>query len=596
VGDGLPLGCAVGDTVGVGTGVGEGVGMPMPPPGGAGIAGMPPFVLHAARAAQSATAAKAAANGLNMAQEGYTWLIRAYPAWPSKRGVMRQRRSEATDSLQQARDDFQRARFADASERLNARLRSAPNDIDAALLLARVELRRGSPETALSILTRYVRTPKRLAKAEAALLKGVSFARLGDSDSSRAQFGTARSLLREDEPLGAELTYQLAASDWMERRLDRASKTLDKLSDAGSSNLKMQAQIVRGAIASANEKLPQQGAILLSALRELQRDGVEVYLYGMLVTHIAALAVELPSTELRDAAVEHIGKVPWTPDIADLHFHAARAVAWRHALEGDEFNAFRRLKEALAVASSPAWRVAALTDRAYLAAALGEKRWAAQELRDAHEIASTVDWMSLAGEEKLALPVLADLFADRDPSVAIAYVATFRNTRANFSRILSSRRDRRVEALEAYSLGKVQSALGERAEARRLLTQAWTIYSELGIGWRAARAALALAQIDDAEMWRGRAESDLQLYPRSWLSRSIGAPSPRPQAFSSASLESLTTAQRAVFDLLLEGRGTDEIAAALGRSTFTVRNHLKAIFKAFGVTSRPALIVKATQG
>jgi DNA-binding CsgD family transcriptional regulator len=279
-----------------------------------------------------------------------------------------------------------------------------------------------------------------------------------------------------------------------------------------------------------------------------------------------------------------------------LHFHAVRAVAWRHALEGDEFNAFRRLKEALGVANSLAWRVAALTDRAYLAAALGEKRWAAQELRDAHELASTIDWTTVAGEEKLALPVLADLFADRDPSVAIAYVATFRNTRKNFPRILSSRRDRRVEALEAYSLGKVQLELGERAEAKRLLSQAWQIYEDFGIHWRAARAALALAQLGDAETWRSRAESELQAYPRSWLARGTGVPSARPIVTGSAALQNLTLAQRTVFDLLLEGRGTDEIAATLGRSTFTVRNHIKAIFKAFGVNSRPALIVKATQG
>ena len=512
-------------------------------------------------------------------------------------GAMRQRRAGEAESIDLARDDFQRARFAAAEGKLNALLAVAPQDVDAALLLARVELRRGNPENALAVLTRYMRTPKRVAKAETAILKGVAFARLDDAESSRAQFETAQSLLRPDEPLAAELTYHLAASDWMERRLERASKTLDKLPQTLSPNLQLQAQIVRGAIASANEKLPEQGAILLGALRALPREaGVEVYLYAMLVTQTAALAVELPSAELRDAALEHVGNVPWTPDIADLHFHAVRAIAWRHALEGDEFNAFRRLKEALAVANSPAWRVAALTDRAYLAAALGERRWAAQELRDAHELASSIDWTSVAGEEKLALPVLADLFANRDPSVAIGYVATFGNTRKNFPRILSSRRDRRVEALEAYSLGKVQLELGERAEAHRLLTQAWTIYTELGIRWRAARAALALAQLDDAETWRKRAETELKAYPRSWLSRSIAAPITRAALVQSAAAENLTSAQRAVLDLLLEGRGTEEIAATLGRSSFTVRNHIKAIFKAFGVSSRPALIVKATQG
>jgi DNA-binding CsgD family transcriptional regulator len=252
------------------------------------------------------------------------------------------------------------------------------------------------------------------------------------------------------------------------------------------------------------------------------------------------------------------------------------------------------LKEALAVTRSPAWRVAALTDRAYLACALGEHRWAAQELRDAHELASTIDWSTVAGEEKLALPVLAEMFARRDPSVAINYAATFRNSANNYPRVLSSRNDRRVLALESYSLGKVQAELGETEEARRLLTQAWEIYEHLGIGWRAARAALALAELGD-EGWREKAERSLHPYQRSWLVRKPAAGTDI-RAENAPQLDRLTPAQRAVFDLLMDGRGTAQIAKELNRSTFTVRNHIKAIFKVFGVTSRPALIVKASQG
>ena len=462
------------------------------------------------------------------------------------------------------------------------------------MLSARVEMRRGNPSNALAVLTTHVRSPNREVKGELTLLKATAFARLGDTASARAQFRAAENLVRPEDPLYGELVYQTAASEWMERRLDRAQKALARLPESLDADIDLHVRILRGAIASASENLPAQGAVLLDALRRHREStDPDVYLFGMLVTQIAALAVELPGAELRDAAIAHVDRVPWTGDIADLHFHAVRAIAWRHALEGDEFNAFRRLKEALSSAKSEAWRVAALTDRAYLAAALGERRWAAQELRDAHELASTIDWNAIGGEEKLALPVLADLFAARDPAVAIAYVTTFKSVDKNFPRILSSRRDRRVEALEAYSLGKVQLALGEREEAARLLTQAWSIYDKLGIQWRAARASLALAGVDENAKWRERAEAALQAYPRSWLARGGAA---APAASAPVQAEKLTPAQRAVLDLLLEGRGTEDIARVQGRSTFTVRNHIKAIFKAFGVTSRSALIVKVTRG
>lgn len=509
---------------------------------------------------------------------------------------MRQQRETAVDAIDVARADFHRAHFTAASERLNAILESAPAAVEAALLLARVELRRGNPSNALSVLTKHARTAKRVSKAEGALLKAVAFSRLGDTPSCQAQFREAESLLQSEDELYGELLYHRASAEWIERRLDRAAKTLDRVPGKRTTNLDLHVRILRGAIASASENLHAQGAILLDALRQLHvPEQAEVYLYGMLVTHIAALAVELPSTELRDAAIAHVDKVPWTQDIADLHFHCVRAIAWRHALDGDEFSAFRRLKQALAAANSDAWRVAALADRAYLAAALGEKRWAAQELRDAHELAGAVDWNGIAGEEKLALPVLAELFSSRDPSVAINYVTTFTNVGKNYPRILSSNRDRRIEALEAYSLGKVQLALGEAREAKRLLTTAWSIYDKLGMQWRAARTALALGEIEDGEVWRQRARVALEPFPRSWLARRKGDAASADIA-TSGDAANLTAAQRLVLDLLLEGRGTDQIAQTLGRSTFTVRNHIKAIFKAFGVSSRSALIVKATRG
>jgi DNA-binding CsgD family transcriptional regulator/predicted negative regulator of RcsB-dependent stress response len=509
---------------------------------------------------------------------------------------MRQKRRLAGEPLEDAAAAFRSARFRFAEEQLQRRLLGGSAHVDARMLLARVQLRRGDPAGALATLTACARNGAREAKAEIAMLKGIAFSRLGDAASARAQFRNASAMLRRPDPLHGELTYHMAAGEWIERRLDRAQKLLASIPEDRDADLDLHVSILRGAIASANENLPEQGAILLEALRKLRNPGVaEVYLYGMLVTHIASLAEELSGTELRDAAVAHVDRVPWTEDIADLHFHAVRAIAWRHALEGDEFSAFRRLKEALATANSDAWRVAALTDRAYLAGALGEKRWAAQELRDAHELASTIDWNAVPGEEKLALPVLAELFAERDPAVAIAYVTTFRNVGKNYPRILSSRRDRRVEALESYSLGRVQLALGEAREAKRLLSNAWSIYRDFGMLWRAARAALALAQIDDASTWQERAKGALAAYPRSWLARGTGVQATRsPQELAPGT--PLTPAQGAVLDLLLEGRSTEDIANSLGRSTFTVRNHIKAIFKAYKVSSRSALIVRATRG
>jgi DNA-binding CsgD family transcriptional regulator/predicted negative regulator of RcsB-dependent stress response len=513
-----------------------------------------------------------------MANMSYTSPMRALP-----RG----------SGLAGGRAAFPRAEFSAARRELRRVLERGGNAGEAALLLARVELRTWNPQEALAVLARHVPSSAgKVQKAEAAMLKGAAFARLGDSVSAMEHFNVAQKL-DSGGTLRAELLCNIAAAHWIERRVREALAALDALPADSGLDMRLHASILRGAIASAQGLLAQQGAVLLGALREIRDGEPDAYLYAILTTNIAALAVELPSAELRDAALRHVERVPWTADLADRHFHTLRALAWRSALEGDEFNAFRRLKQALAVTSSDAWRVAALADRAYLADALGERQWAAQELRDAHELASTIDWGAIAGEEKLALPVLAELFAPRDASVAIGYIATFQRVGHDYPREFSSNRDARVEALEKYALGKVQLELGERDEARRLLTAAWEIYERLGVRWRAGRAALALAEVSDAAVWRSHAKDALEAYPQSWLARTnlptraLVAPSPM--------LDRLTVAQRTVLELLADGRSTEEIAAKLGRSEFTVRNHVKALFKAYGVTSRPALIVKAGQ-
>ncbi|MBV8089891.1 MAG: helix-turn-helix transcriptional regulator [Alphaproteobacteria bacterium] len=486
-------------------------------------------------------------------------------------------------ALDSATEAFRAARFDEV-----VRILSPPSGARARLMLARVELKRGNPGAVLPLLART-------SGAEAAILKGMAFARLGDPRSAREQFGIAKRLVRGDDALSAELLYAQAGAEWIERKLDAASRSLAKLSADVDIDLDVQARVLRGAIAAAREQLVEQGALLLDALSRVSTTTCSAQPYAVLVAQVASLALELPSAELRDAALEEISKVPWTRDIGDWHFHALRALAWRHALDGDEFNAFRRLKEAVTVTPSAAWRVAALADRAYLAWALSEERWAAQELRDAHELAATVDWASCDGEEKFALPVLAEMFASRDPAVAMSYVAMFKRVGKSYARVLASHRDRRVEALEAYALGRVQLHLGEHVAARRLLERAWRIYDELGIRWRAARAALALSQIADGPTWKARTSRAIEPYPRSWLARAVEAPSTRVRLAPSPRANGLTPAQRAVFDLLMEGRKTAEIAKTLGRSTHTVRNHVKAIFKTFGVSSRPALIVRALE-
>lgn len=57
-----------------------------------------------------------------------------------------------------------------------------------------------------------------------------------------------------------------------------------------------------------------------------------------------------------------------------------------------------------------------------------------------------------------------------------------------------------------------------------------------------------------------------------------------------ACLELLSPAERLVYDKMIEGKSAKTIAQELRRSTFTVSNHTRRIFDAFGTSSRSTLI------
>jgi DNA-binding NarL/FixJ family response regulator len=70
-------------------------------------------------------------------------------------------------------------------------------------------------------------------------------------------------------------------------------------------------------------------------------------------------------------------------------------------------------------------------------------------------------------------------------------------------------------------------------------------------------------------------------------------PASAPVAQEAASLHSLTARQRDVLDLLVQGKSNKEIALALKLGEGTVKIHMAAIFRYFGVNNRAAAVAGA---
>lgn len=200
-------------------------------------------------------------------------------------------------------------------------------------------------------------------------------------------------------------------------------------------------------------------------------------------------------------------------------------------------------------------------------------------------MAQRLSW-NVAGEERSALLVLAELFADENPAIAEQYLARFRSLSASVIPLLSYGTDPRLRGLEAYSQGIAWLRLGDSGEGKAALSEAWSIFEDFDYGWRAALCALHLYETTRDRRWLQRATRKIAPWADSWIARRIT----EVTNASCVSLELVPPAKREVLELVRAGRRNSEIARVLGRSPNTVRNQIAQLFQTFNVKSRAELV------
>jgi DNA-binding CsgD family transcriptional regulator/tetratricopeptide (TPR) repeat protein len=413
---------------------------------------------------------------------------------------------------------------------------------------------------------------------------------LGAALGSTKEYETARMRLdrvledaKSNKELKMDAVFYKSLVAWMQFE-HRESETLASELLKGDPNDHARGHILLSWIAIRRHDVQTQVIELTAALDVLDKakEPDEHYRAKALMT-LALLCRELPLPEQTLRVRQTYDKMEWTTGTVLPHFQTTRFLGWVEALQGNEVGAFGLFRTAMSLAPSDAWRVLCLTDRAYLARNTGEQSFATDLLHDAHGLAKKVAWHDTADEERSALIVLAELFADVDPAVSQQYLAQFRSLTASVLPGLSYGTDPRVRAFANYSSGMALMRFGERAEAVRLLSEAWEIFHAFGYGWREALCAFALHEATSEIDWLNKARHAIAPWPRSWIARDIATAGQKRERSAPS------TAQRRVLELLLEGKSNAAIAKALGRSPYTVRNHISQLFKNFRVTNRTQL-------
>ncbi len=482
-------------------------------------------------------------------------------------------------------EEFERS-FAAADFDRCRELVDSDHSLDAVFAAARLALREHRFVDIIGSLSDVSQTSGEASTVRDVLL-GVALSLTRDYVGGRRLIERALHDLYPGDPWRDEALYYKAVIAWTRQENREAEEAIAAQLVSPHPNNRARARILLSWIALRRGEIMRQVDELQRALDDLDRAEVpDQYYKGNALFTLALLCRELPLREVAERIRSLYQSLPWTSGLRLEQFQVTRFLAAIDELEGNELAAFSGFRTAARLAPSEHWSVLCFLDRALLAKNTGEMAFATEQLQEAHEIARRLSWNDVAGEERSALLVLAELFAYDDPAIAEQYLARFRTLTTSVIPILAYGTDPRVKGFEAYSHGVAWMRLGDVGEAKTALTEAWSIFEGFNYAWRAALCALALHEVTNDRQWMQRAVQKIEPWPRSWIARRVADGT----NVAALRLHRVPPAKRQVLELVRAGKRNSEIASALGRSPHTVRNQLSELFTTFNVKSRAELV------
>lgn len=436
-------------------------------------------------------------------------------------------------------------------------------------------------------------------RAEALVVLGNGLSQIGEYAEAEERFAQAEALAGGDPDLLAKVALYRAVALMLQSRIERIEPLLPAIKRATGADLRAQGAAMHAVLLRHREQYRAQIPVLLEALLELRAAPAPNRWVLCSVLHmLAEIVVEFWEPTLATMVEERFAAIEWHAEIAVWHFFISRALSWWYALAGDSFNAFRYLKRAVELPVRDALVVLNHADRASLARGLGERIWAEQELAHADDLCRRVAWgteRDARDDASIALASLAELYARGDPTKASEYLARFAMFHQQLSSANTRRHDRIDRAFVSGTKGVVHAAQGKLSEAVRSLEESYAIYDEIGFDWRAGKIAIELASVSGNRRYLDEARRKLARYERSWLASAYRDAAQHLGVADVLPGVRLTPAQWQVFHLLADGFSLAEVAAHLGRSLNTIRNHTSAIYAALGVHSQKELRARVAQ-
>jgi DNA-binding CsgD family transcriptional regulator len=479
------------------------------------------------------------------------------------------------------------------------RIRSLATASEVALLNARAYLRTGRPKEAAAGLVETANTHTSLdASLSAQMLLGTARIRQGDADAGLSILEAAATRSAHAHvAIRSEISFATALGHWAKRDIEAAERALggvDRRSDiihARGLELAAWCQMARGNYRRCAE-------LFIATLERLDScRAQDKAIAAAAISTLSILGAELCDHEIARVAQLRAGTMEWTSGLQMQQFLTLLHQSLFAEVTGNAVAAYEFAIQARGVAPTVACEASAWGVSSTIARNADEPCAAAVYAKHAVRLLAGHDLRQLAGEERLSLLVVAECCAHVDIDSAEQVFAAYSGLDP-IDKMVALSGDPRLAAEESFVAGAIAEARGDATEAERSYRRAFEQFARIGYVRRAAIAALALVKLCADNSMRYYLVEQFES-TSNYITRYLACRFPNRFAAleNHPIVASLPPAQREVIALICQGKSNKEIAALRNVGEQTIKNMLtKDVFRAFGVSSRAALISTCLRG
>ncbi len=465
--------------------------------------------------------------------------------------------------------------------------------VAAALLRARALLALDRPGDVGAILERVRKEAKGTEETVLVqMLAGAALTRTSARERGHALLDEAAALAgRGAKRLSAEVAYYRALSRWSARQLPEAEAIIEAALPAATGVIRSRLLQLLGWIDVRRENYAAAAPSFTAALEALDAaDGADVKGRARILNALGIIAAETIDLRLGRLVRRQYHACTWSDDTRIERFYVLEYLSWLSLLEGEIVRAWDERQLALSLTVDSSHHALALIGAALVSTVVGDRFSASRYLEVAGALLLRGDQVDLDVERRIAMLSFAIAVPPAELETAQKVLALYDRTRPRRTEMLSIEGDRRLEAYELQARGKVALAEGHTAQGVALLERSLELWTRLSYRLRAALTADDLRTATGDRRYAQIAIDALRNTTNAWLRKSLEARSTEDDAIGQ-----LTPAERRVLGELCKGKKAREIAGEFERSFNTINNHTRAIFFAFNVRTRAALVAKCAK-